>query len=425
MNKLNVLLSFIIICCPLFAENNPQADPAAIVQSGNMRFTVLTPEMIRIEWSASNQFEDRASFVVINRRLPVPGYTVREENGYLYITTDKLVLRYKTGAFPVTDNLNNPHLQITLQVNGREEVWYPGKYDPYNLKGTTRTLDEANGDVRNWLEDGLISRSGWAVIDELQPRNDGSLSLMFDGSEGVDWVAQRTDKESFDRYFLGYGHDYKKALYDFTQIAGKIPMPPLYAFGYWYSKYQRYTEQDFKDIVNEIKANDIPVDVMVVDMDWHLNGKTGGTGNTEWTGWTWNPTLFPNPEEFLSWLHNQNLKTTLNLHPADGVNFPSLAFQPYFTATASNVGYGYWSHDIGGHIQQGENNPELYLRWIQFIRAKVRLQKCLFNGLTGLNCWQRNLRNHSKSKERKECGITMRSHKKLSWTYRRNRAIKH
>src|SRR3990172_3567611 len=31
----------------------------------------------------------------------------------------------------------------------------------------------------------------------------------------------------------------------------------------------------------------------------------------------------------------------------------SLAFQPYFTATAANVGYGYWSHDIGGPTRTG------------------------------------------------------------------------
>jgi alpha-glucosidase len=43
----------------------------------------------------------------------------------------------------------------------------------------------------------------------------------------------------------------------------------------------------------------------------------------------------------------------------------SLAYQPYFTATASNVLYGYWSHDIGGHMP-GPIEPELYVRWIQF-----------------------------------------------------------
>ena len=43
----------------------------------------------------------------------------------------------------------------------------------------------------------------------------------------------------------------------------------------------------------------------------------------------------------------------------------SLAFQPWFTATAANVGYAYWSHDIGGHMP-GAVDPELYTRWIQF-----------------------------------------------------------
>ena len=32
------------------------------------------------------------------------------------------------------------------------------------------------------------------------------------------------------------------------------------------------------------------------------------------------------------------------------VTWKSLEFQPYFTATASNVGYTWWSHDIGGHM---------------------------------------------------------------------------
>ena len=51
------------------------------------------------------------------------------------------------------------------------------------------------------------------------------------------------------------------------------------------------------------------------------------------------------------------------------INYASLAFQPYFTATASNVCYGYWGHDIGGHMYDSSypvNDPELLLRWFQF-----------------------------------------------------------
>jgi len=44
------------------------------------------------------------------------------------------------------------------------------------------------------------------------------------------------------------------------------------------------------------------------------------------------------------------------------VNWQTLAFQPYFSATASNVGFGYWSHDITGP----EQDVELYTRWFQW-----------------------------------------------------------
>ncbi|MGL4372625.1 MAG: TIM-barrel domain-containing protein, partial [Turicibacter sp.] len=47
------------------------------------------------------------------------------------------------------------------------------------------------------------------------------------------------------------------------------------------------------------------------------------------------------------------------------VSWESLSYQPFFTSTAANVGYGWWSHDIGGHFQ-GIDDSELYARWVQY-----------------------------------------------------------
>ncbi len=46
------------------------------------------------------------------------------------------------------------------------------------------------------------------------------------------------------------------------------------------------------------------------------------------------------------------------------ISWKSLAFQPHFTATAANIGYGWWSHDIGGHMH-GYKDEELATRWVQ------------------------------------------------------------
>lgn len=46
------------------------------------------------------------------------------------------------------------------------------------------------------------------------------------------------------------------------------------------------------------------------------------------------------------------------------ITWESLDFQPYFTSTASNIGYGWWSHDIGGHMM-GYKDDEMAARWVQ------------------------------------------------------------
>ena len=452
------------------------AHPDAVVRSGKARFTVLTPEMIRIQYSDRSLFEDRATFAIVNRRLPVPAFTAVEKDGYLEIKTSALTLKYKIGGVIDGRKPSAEVLNISMQLNGRPVLWYPGKDDAMNLKGTTRTLDGQIGDnKRQELENGLLSRAGWSIIDEspLARRGDGSTTFAFDKQvDGIDWVAEPVDKQAIDWYFLGYGHQYKKALGDFIKVAGRQPMPPLYVLGYWYSKYQRYTSDEFMEIVNDVKRFNIPMDVMIFDMDWHTQG---------WTGWTWDRTAIPDPEGLIDWMHQHGLKVSLNLHPADGVDddedffndlredmgldkqtkrvpwnlsdgrfyhnmfkhiirarerqgvdfwwldwqqnltskyvdglgetfwcnhvfyndmrlnrpnhrplifhrwgglgshrypigfsgdsfttYGTLAWQPYFTATASNVGFGYWGHDLGGHQQTGGNDPEIYLRWMQF-----------------------------------------------------------
>ena len=173
MNIRNLFLCcWLLVSAVVFSQPyDPVANPEAVVTCGNMRFTILTPEMIRIEWSQNAAFEDKATFAVVNRNLPVPDFEQNEDDQYLYINTDKLSLRYKKGTYPITDPVSSDNLRIAFQMDGREVVWYPDKEDKHNLKGTMRTLDSASGDShRGMLEDGILSRSGWAVIDAKHAR---------------------------------------------------------------------------------------------------------------------------------------------------------------------------------------------------------------------------------------------------------------
>ena len=295
-------------------EWNALAQEEAIVTSGNARFTILTPRLIRIQYSTTANFEDRPTFAVVNRRLPVPHFTSATEDGYLVIRTDSLTLRYKVGSRIQKQHKNSSVLGITFQMNGRQILWYPGKDDALNLLGTQRTLDGNIGDThRVSLEKGLLSRDGWAILDESPSavRGDGSHPFPFEGEvDGIPWIGLPSDASAIDWYFFGYGHQYKDALGDYVRIAGRQPLPPKYMFGYWYSKYQAYSQSEVQQLIKDMENNDVPHDVLMIDCDWHQNS---------WTGWTWNKSLFPNPGTLLNWMHTHNTKTALNLHPADGI----------------------------------------------------------------------------------------------------------
>ena len=202
--------------------DDPVADPAAVVTSGDVRFTVLAPQMIRMEWSGDGRFEDSASLVFLNRKLPVPPFTTSTAGDVLVIKTSALELRYQRNS----GRFAPENLSIGLQVGGKSVVWKPGTPDTGNLKGTTRTLDGVNGSTR--LEPGLLSRDGWTVVDD-------SARLLFDNSDWA-WVKARPAGDRQDLYFFGYGHDYRRALGDFTRVAGRIPLPPRIVNGSWWSR---------------------------------------------------------------------------------------------------------------------------------------------------------------------------------------------
>ena len=490
---------------PLAAEeNDPVAAKEATVVFGKARFTVLTDRLIRMEWAEDGQFEDRATLGIVNRRLPVPAYTVKKTGKKLTIKTKDLTLVYRGDGDFTADNLS-----VTFARPGspkEKTVWRPGADDSANLLGTCRTLDQCDGEkTMDPYDKGILSRDGWAIIDET-----GRHCFTPVSNSWGEWVDMPREGERKDLYLFAYGHDYKAALGDYIRVAGRIPMPPKYAFGYWWCRYWQYSDNELLDLARHFKDFSIPIDVMIIDMDWHETwsaeeypGLKDESGEwLGWTGYTWKKEFFPNPASHLSDLHNFGVKTSLNIHPAAGIQtfeepyerfvkdytartrdydgpegfrkpdgtptyvpyrmdqqewadaymnsvmhpfekqgvdfwwldwqqyresryvpglsntfwinyvfyrdmerralsegmyaqrpmiyhrwggigshryqvgfsgdtwatWKVLGYLPYFTSTASNVGYGYWGHDIGGHMQWGKadhTDPELYTRWLQ------------------------------------------------------------
>lgn len=279
-------------------------------KDGNVRITMIDDGAARLEYSPDGKFVDNRSQVAVIRKYAPVNYKVTNSAKKVSIRTDAMTITYLKGQGPFS--ASNLSIVSAKKKGTAPFVWKPGTKDDKNLKGTYRTLDQYDGNLRKGkpmpIEDGLLSRNGWTLIDD-------SRSYLFDNSEWP-WVENRPDTaRAQDWYFLAYGHDYKKALRMFTDFSGKVPLPPRYAFGYWWSRYWSYSDDELRDLVKSFHEYDVPLDVLVIDMDWHYNQAPRGG----WTGYTWNRTLFPDPKGFLRWLKGNNLEVTMNLHPADGI----------------------------------------------------------------------------------------------------------
>ncbi|MDR0922620.1 MAG: alpha-xylosidase [Lactobacillales bacterium] len=430
-----------------------------VIKGKDYRFTVLTDSLIRMEYEKNGNFIDEKTQIIQNRQFSSTNFDLLEDEMGIQIITSQLHLYYKYGEF----SPSSLFVEMKANLSDYNNRWTYGD-EIETLKGTTQTLDGIDGKTE--LEDGIISRGGFSILD------DSGSYLQLENGEFAE--NQSTGK---DLYFFGYRHEYRRALKDYYKLTGAVPIIPRYALGNWWSRFWPYTEETYLELMNKFKKKKVPLSVSVIDMDWHKREIPERFGSG-WTGYSWNREFFPKPERFLKKLHDLGLKTTLNVHPADGirafedayerissrlklnvsleepalfdfnnkdfreayfdevhhpledegvdfwwidwqqgnqsnstgvdplwalnfyhyldnqerneaglilsryagagshrypigfsgdtiVTWESLDFQPYFTATASNIGYSWWSHDIGGHMK-GYSDEELSLRWLQF-----------------------------------------------------------
>ena len=269
---------------------------------GSARFTVITPHLIRLEYQPAKQFTDEPTLFAINRAARFTGYKRTFIHNRLVIDTGFMRLDYRPDGKPFHAG--------NLTVTAGRVRWTPNSKQRANLGGPIRTLDGVDGPLK--LDDGLLSRDGWHLID------DTGRPLLT-----PDWAKPRPSERGTDWYLFVYGTDYRAALKSLAAVGGAVPMPRRYALGAWYSRYWPYSSADYRQIVREYTQQGFPLDVLVLDMDWHRDG---------WTGWSWNRELLPDAEDLLKWLRGEGLAVTLNLHPADGVGPHEDAYADFMRA---------------------------------------------------------------------------------------------
>jgi alpha-glucosidase (family GH31 glycosyl hydrolase) len=233
--------------------------------------------------------------LALQRDYPQVKYSQYMEDNNLIIRTDRLMLKFKKNDEAECFTADN--LSITFRMDNTDVVWFPGMHNTGNIGGSEAGLDDHYGEGE--IRDGLLSTSGWYLLDD-----SGNAHWT---DEAIPWCEPRSKDSIHDLYFFAYGRDYKNALNDFVTLSGRIPLLPRWVFGNWQSRWYPFKDVEYQSVIVPEWRKRAPLDVLIIDTDWKYPDT--------WAGWSWNPELFPNPDQFLNWVRDQGLKIALNIHP--------------------------------------------------------------------------------------------------------------
>ena len=272
-----------------------------IIQGEKYRFTVLTPRLIRMEYSETGEFEDRLTTLVINRKTDKVDFKLKEDKKYIEITTSYFRLTYQKNK-PFYSGKIDTMKNLKVELLNTDRIWYYGHPEIRNYGAPSNSLDDSKGKLK--LKKGLYSVDGFASI------NDSSDIVT------EDFKIIKRDKDVIDIYLFMYLKDFAQCLKDYYLITGSPSLIPRYALGNWWSKNEEYNDILLKDLIDDFKSKEIPLSILLLDKKWHLNEYKNKKYDS---GFTWNRTLFSNPNKMIDYLHKNGIRLGLNINPLEGI----------------------------------------------------------------------------------------------------------
>ena len=94
-----------------------------IVRSGHARIEVLSPTLLRLEYSPTGMFEDSPTVNAVNRRMGAPDYRVRVSGGWLTLQTSRTTLRYRVGSGPFSAANTSVRLAVADGTSTVQPTW--------------------------------------------------------------------------------------------------------------------------------------------------------------------------------------------------------------------------------------------------------------------------------------------------------------
>jgi alpha-glucosidase len=301
-------------------------------RQGVVQISVVSPEIFRVRFSPTSKLGRDHSYAVVSRDFGDPGARISSTGDSTTITTSalRLVARHRPFRIAIFDangeSLDEDEPAMGMAYSGTATRVFKRLRNDEQIYG----LGEKSGKLnRRGKMLGGYSYTMWnsdtygydASIDPLYASFPFYMVLRNGRAHGV--FLDNTHRTNFDighqfhgvmsfgsdggelDYYLIDGPDPKQVISRYTQLTGRMPLPPLWALGYHQCRYSYYPESRVRFIADNFRERRIPADVLWLDIHY-LDG---------YNPFTWDKTRFPDPPRLIADLRKQGFRTVTIIDP--------------------------------------------------------------------------------------------------------------
>jgi alpha-glucosidase len=336
MSLFRLIIFFILLPTSITAQWQSIGDVQSFTRDGNrltlncgkakVQITTLANDVVRVRMNPTGVFQEDFSWAVVKTDWSSISPEIRESATEIQLITAELKVAVQKSPcrisfYNAAGELINSDARKGMGWDGEqvrcwkampEDEFYYGfgeKAGRFQRKFLAMTM--WNSDIPAYKADTDPLYETIPFFIGLQKGN--SYGIFFDNTY---WSSFDMGKESPDYYSFGanggelnyyffYGPEMKKVIQRYTDLIGRIPMPPRWALGYQQCRWSYYPEKRVRDLAENFRKRHIPCDAIYLDIDY-MDG---------YRCFTWNYKNFPNPKKMLSNLAKDGFKFVVIIDP--------------------------------------------------------------------------------------------------------------
>ncbi|HJQ69758.1 MAG TPA: TIM-barrel domain-containing protein [Blastocatellia bacterium] len=297
--------------------------------NSEVRVQVLAPDLVRVRASFRKPLPDRDhSWAIAKTSWETARWELKEQGDLILISTDEVEVAVRRS--PLIIEFRDAKSRRVINADER-----PMMYDPkgatvaaakrfgfdehfYGLGEKAARLDKRRGHFTMWNSDTPGYQEGTDPIYQSIPFYIGleagaAYGIFFDNSYRTHFDFGKTTQQHIAfsaeggemNYYFFHGPSIKKIVSRYTDLTGRMPMPPMWALGNQQSRWSYYPQAMAEAVVDRYRKDDLPLDVLHLDIDY-MNG---------YRVFTWDAARFPNPKAFTDRLRQQGVKVVTIVDP--------------------------------------------------------------------------------------------------------------